>query len=49
VALIDIFPRYGFNKFEKLVSVNERLNEWVPVACPNIKSLWCWGSAQLKD
>lgn len=49
VALIDIFKSYGFNKFEKLEPVSAHSNEYVPIACPGIKSIWCWGGVQLRD
>jgi hypothetical protein len=49
VALIDIFRSYGANKFEKLVPVSAHRNEFVPVECSDIKSIWCWGRASLRD
>jgi len=60
IALIDIFPNYGGNKFEvrdlspdKYMRRNgrRRLNYnfgWKPVPCPGIKRTWVWGAADVK-
>jgi hypothetical protein len=48
VALIDIFPSYGFNKFERLEPVSATRNAYVPIPTPGIKSIWCWGGVELR-
>jgi hypothetical protein len=50
VALIDIFPSYGENRFTQYVDVHGRsYREEQPVPTPGIKSIWCWGRAALRD
>ena len=44
VALVDIFPDYGSNRFE----IIQRGRGWVQVPCPGIKRIWVWGAADVK-
>lgn len=43
IALVDVFPDYGSNRFEAYVP-DHGLR---PVVCPNISRVWCWGSASV--
>lgn len=40
VALVDIFKSYGSNAYERDDLIR---------ACPNIKFIWAWGAASLRD
>jgi len=60
IALVDIFPTYGSNRFEvrdlepdRYSRKSNRSSErysfgWKPVPCPTIKKVWVWGAADVK-
>ena len=49
IALIDIFRSYGSNRFTRWQPrADGHCNEEVPIACPRIKRIWCWGSGSVR-
>jgi hypothetical protein len=44
IALVDIFPNYGGNKFEAY----RKGIGYGRVLCPGIKRMWVWGSAEVR-
>ena len=47
IALVDIFPNYGNNRFAIRDLDNYNFG-WKSVPCPGIKRMWVWGSAEVK-